>query len=361
MEKELAALILVGGFGTRLRPLTFTRSKPLVEFCNKPMVEYQCDALVDAGVTRIVFALSTIQEDFKKFMQEYEAKQKALNHNVKLIASIETIPMGTAGPISLAAQYLENTTFFMLNSDVISPYPFKELLIQHRKNVALGAEGTIMSWKVPDSSRFGVIIHEPNGKITGFLEKPKDYGAGDINAGHYILESSVIKRIPQKPTSIERVVFPEMVQDNTLYVMPFEGFWADIGTPESFISTLSTFIPRLVPNSTVLTGNNVKIGENAQIGPNVSIGDNTVIGNNCVLKNCVIMSNVKIGNDVQVEGSIIGWSNIIGNNVIINEMSVLGEDVTVADNTKVNGVLVSPHKSVNDASIEAAKKKTIIL
>lgn len=260
----LAALVLVGGYGTRLRPLTFTKSKPLIEFCNQPMVQYMLDALRDVGCKTIIFALSKLQSDLSEFIDSYQKK----NPSIKIIPSIEKVAMGTAGPLALAKEHLQGHRFFVLNSDVISRYPFQELLDIHIKN---GGEGTIMSWDVEDPSRFGVIISDENGKILNFVEKPTTFVGRSINAGHYIFEPSILDRIPLQPTSIERETFPEMVKEGQLYVTPLNGFWADIGTPSSFIHGASLFLEN---EEKVLIGEKTIIGKNSKIGPNVVIGDN---------------------------------------------------------------------------------------
>lgn len=337
-DLPLAALVLVGGYGTRLRPLTFTRSKPLVEFCNRPMVSYMLDALRDVGCQRIVLALSEIQRDLEIFIENYQRE----NPGVKIIPSVETVALGTAGPIALAAEHLRGFRFFMLNSDVISPYPFKELLEFHK---AHQAEGSIMTWDVEDPSRFGVVVHDENGKVERFVEKPKEFVGRGINAGHYILEPSVIDRVEMRPTSIEREIFPKMASEGVLYATPIHGFWEDIGTPQSFLAAIPIFLKN--EDKTLIEAD--QIGENAHIGPNVVIGKGVVIGDNCTISDATIMDGCRIGDNVTIKGSIIGWKSKIGNGATVEAMTSLGEDVTVAAGITLHASIVCPHKSVNES------------
>lgn len=341
-DLPLAALILVGGYGTRLRPLTFTRSKPLVEFCNKPMVEYMLDALTEVGCKKIVFALSELQNDLKAYMQEYQERKKS----IQIIPSIESEPLGTAGPISLAKEHLKGHRFFMMNSDVMSPYPFKDLLEFHLSH---GGEGTIMSWDVDDPSRFGVILSDESGAITNFVEKPQTFVGNSINAGHYIFEPSIIDRIKPVPTSIEREIFPLIAADHKLYVMKLNGFWMDIGTPESFISCIPTF---LKSSNTILKDKSAKIGENCHIGPNVVIGPDVTIGPCCNIQNAVIMKGAFIKKGACITNSIVGWKCRIGAWVHLSNLTVLGEDVTIKDMCILNGVKVCPHKSIDKSYLQ---------
>jgi mannose-1-phosphate guanylyltransferase len=336
-DLPLAALVLVGGFGTRLRPLTIGHSKPLVEFCNRPMVEYMLDALTLVGVTKIILALSEIQSDLQLYIAEYQSRHPT----VTIIPSVETVPMGTAGPIALAKSHLAGHRFFMLNSDIISKYPFAELLAFHR---AKGGEGTIMSWDVQDPSRFGVILSDDSQRITKFVEKPTTFVGRSINAGHYIFEPSIIERVRPEPMSIEREVFPAMARDGALFVMPLEGIWMDIGTPEAFIDCIPLFLEN---EEKVLIDETAEIGPEQSIGPNVVIGPRVKIGPACCIRNAVIMAGATIGVGTLIQDSIVGWGSKIGKWVTLSNHTILGEDVTVKDRVVLVGTNVLPHKSVD--------------
>lgn len=170
----MKALILVGGFGTRLRPLTLSKPKPLVEFCNKPMIMHQIEALAKVGVDEVVLAVNYQPEKMAEFL---EAKGKELG--IKISTSLESEPMGTAGPIKLAEDKLnDGEPFFVLNSDVSCDYPFETMIDFQRRT---GASGVLMATPVEDPSKFGVIIYDDNGKIERFVEKPQEFISRFIN------------------------------------------------------------------------------------------------------------------------------------------------------------------------------------
>lgn len=301
-KEGMRALILVGGYGTRLRPLTLSRPKPLVEFANKPILLHQIEALVQAGVTEVILAVS-----YRAEQMEIELTEEAKKLGTNLIFSHETEPLGTAGPIALAAEHLNKNAdpFFVLNSDIICEFPFKELAEFHRNH---GKEGTIVVTKVEEPSKYGVVVYKEDGCIESFIEKPQEFISNKINAGMYILNPNVLKRIKLQPTSIEKEVFPPMAKDGQLYAFELQGFWMDVGQPRDFLTGnyntamyekfLKLFInvlgmcmylkslrqkkpeqlsegPGIVGN--VLIDPTAKIGADCQIGPNVTIGPGVVL------------------------------------------------------------------------------------
>lgn len=209
----MKALILVGGFGTRLRPLTLTVPKPLVDFCNLPILCHQIQALAEAGVTEVILAVNYQPEVMMKELKELEKKYK-----VKISCSLESEPLGTAGPIRLAKDLIlaDNPSglVFVFNSDVICHYPLSKLVDYHK---AHGAQGTIMVTEVEDPSKYGVVVSKDNGCIERFVEKPQVFISNKINAGLYLFNTSIIDRIENRPTSIEREIFPVMASENQIY------------------------------------------------------------------------------------------------------------------------------------------------
>ncbi len=165
----MKALILVGGFGTRLRPLTLSVPKPLVDFANIPIVVHQIAALAKVGVKEVILAVNTAQP---QIMQDY-MKDVESTYGVKVSYSIEHTPMGTAGPLKLAEEALrkdnEEGLFFVFNSDVTCDFPLHKMLEFHK---AHGKEGTIMLTQVSDPSKYGVVLHDQDGLIADFIEKP---------------------------------------------------------------------------------------------------------------------------------------------------------------------------------------------
>ncbi|XP_033744992.1 mannose-1-phosphate guanyltransferase beta-like [Pecten maximus] len=349
----MKALILVGGYGTRLRPLTLSCAKPLVEFGNKPMLLHQLEALVEAGVTHIVLAVSYRADQMEQELRNVEKKL-----GVKIIISLESEPLGTAGPLALAKDHLnkDNEPFFVLNSDVICDFPFKQMVQFHKHH---GREGTIMVTKVDEPSKYGVVIYDAeNGRIQRFVEKPQEYVSNKINAGMYIFNPSILDRIPLEPTSIEKDVFPNMASDSDLYAMELQGFWMDVGQPKDFLTGMCMFLGSLRQKSpdqlhsgegivgNVLVDPSAKIGKNCRIGPNVTIGPDVVIEDGVCVKRCTILKGATIKSHSWLESCIIGWKCVLGRWVRMENVSVLGEDVTVKDELYINGGRILPHKTI---------------
>ncbi|KAI1827274.1 mannose-1-phosphate guanylyltransferase [Xylaria intraflava] len=354
----MKALILVGGFGTRLRPLTLTMPKPLVEFANKPMILHQIEALAAVGVTDVVLAVNYRPEIMESVLKEYESQL-----GLKIHFSLEPEPLGTAGPLKLAEEILakDNSPFFVLNSDVTCEFPFRQLLEFH---TAHGDEGTIVVTKVEEPSKYGVVVHKPNhpSRIDRFVEKPVEFVGNRINAGLYILNPSVLSRIEKnRPTSIEQETFPAVVRDGQLHSFDLEGFWMDVGQPKDFLtgtclylSSLAKKNPKLLvsPSESYVHGGNVmvdstaKIGQNCRIGPNVVIGKNCVIGDGVRLQRCTLLPGSKVKNHAWIKSTIVGWNSTVGQWARLENVTVLGDDVTIGDEIYVNGGSILPHKSI---------------
>ena len=353
--ETMRALILVGGYGTRLRPLTLSRPKPLVEFANKPMLLHQIEALVETDVTEVILAVSYRAEEMERDLDE-EAKKLG----VRLIFSHEPEPLGTAGPLALVHDLLSSgdEPFFVLNSDIICDFPFKQLLDFHKNH---GKEGTIVVTKVEEPSKYGVVVYGDDGKIESFVEKPQEFISNKINAGMYIFNPSVLKRIELKPTSIEKEVFPLMARGGELFAMELTGFWMDVGQPKDFLKGMSMYLtslrqkcpeklysgPGAVGN--VLIDETAKIGKDCRIGPNVTIGPGVVLSDGCCIKRSTILKAAVIKEHAWLDGCIVGWRSVVGRWVRMEGTTVLGEDVIVKDELYINGGQVLPHKSISSS------------
>lgn len=347
----MKALILVGGYGTRLRPLTLSCPKPLVDFCNKPMILHQIEALVAVGVTEVVLAVNYQPEKMMDFLKEKEQEL-----GIKITTSQEDEPLGTAGPIKLAEKHLnDGEPFFVLNSDVSCEYPFKEMIaFQKEKN----AGGVLLATPVEDPSKFGVILYDDHGKIKSFVEKPQQFISRHINAGIYYLTPDIFSRIELRPTSIEKEVFPAMADEGKLYVMELKGFWADVGQPKDYLAGQTMRLDAFARHnpSVLATGRNIagnvlidasaKVAKTAVIGPDVVVGPDCIIGDGTRVRGTTLLKGTTIGAHSYISKSIIGWHSKIGSWVRIENNSVLGEDVTVGDEFHINESIILPHKGV---------------
>lgn len=352
----MKALILVGGYGTRLRPLTLSRPKPLVEFGNKPMLLHQVEALADAGVRHIILAVS-----YRAEMLEQELKAQEEKLGIRISTSHEKEPLGTAGPLALARDILmeDNEPFFVLNSDIICDFPFKDMVKFHKNH---GKEGTIVVTRVEEPSKYGVVVYSPeSGKIDEFVEKPQEFVSNKINAGMYIFSPAILNRIQLRPTSIEKEIFPVMASDDNLFAMELTGFWMDVGQPKDFLTGMCMYLNSLRSKSAeelykgpgiigdVLVDPTAKIGKNCRIGPNVTIGPDVVIEDGACIKRCTILRGAVIKSHAWLNSCIIGWNSTVGQWVRMENVSVLGEDVIVKDELYINGGRILPHKSIGDS------------
>ena len=270
--------------------------------------------------------------------------------------------MGTAGPLKLAEDVLgkDDSPFFVLNSDVICEYPFHKLAEFHKSH---GQEGTIVVTKVEEPSKYGVVVHQKGhvSRIDRFVEKPVEFVGNRINAGIYILNPSVLRRIELRPTSIEQETFPSMVMDGELHSFDLEGFWMDVGQPKDFLTGTCLYLSSLakkgskllspasepyVHGGNVLVDPSAKIGKNCRIGPNVTIGPNVVIGDGVRLQRSVILAGARVKDHAWVKSAIVGWNSSVGRWSRLENVTVLGDDVTIADEIYVNGGSILPHKSI---------------
>jgi len=296
----MEAIILVGGLGTRLRPLTHTIPKPLLPLANIPMVERMIRNLpevFDSAILAVNYGL--------KEMQEYFAGRDI---GKKVIIVPEEKPLGTGGAMRNCIDHITGTTA-VFNGDVVTSVDLNEMLEQHIKTKA---KGTLALWEVDDPSRFGV-VELKNGEILQFQEKPERGTelSNLINAGTYLLEPELIEIIPSnQKISIERDIYPK-VAGNGLYGFPFEGYFIDSGTPESYLYANFKSIGNTgtVSHSGASIRGPVIIDKTAQlqdciIGPNALIGPNVKM-EKCVVRNTVILSDV-VGYGGVVENCILG-------------------------------------------------------
>lgn len=360
----MKAVILVGGYGTRLRPLTLNRPKPLVEFCNRPMMMHQIEQLVKAGVNHVILAVSYKADMMNQFIEEQE---KLLG--IKITLSHETTPLGTAGPLALARNQLldefgedDKKPFFVLNSDIICQFPFQQMIKFHESH---GNEGTICVTRVEEPSKYGVVIYDQSsGRIDRFVEKPKEFVSNKINAGLYIFNKSILNRIELRPTSIEKETFPAMAADKQLYAIELDGFWMDIGQPGDYLKGMSLFLngtrqrdqqqhgehgkcqgSRLVGN--VLIDKSAIIGKDCLIGPDVCIGPNVVIEDGLLIRRSTILGGSRLQSHSRLDNCIVGWDCMIGKWVQMENTCVLGEKVEINDEVYLNGARVLPNKTIS--------------
>jgi NDP-sugar pyrophosphorylase family protein len=354
------AIILSGGYGTRLRPLSCSIPKSLMPIVNKPVMERQILLLKSAGVKEIVLAASVMDDIVKNYFKD------GSKLGVRIHYTEEKHPLGTAGAIKIAEPYLEEDNFFMLNGDVILNFDLNKMLKFHKAKKGIG---TIAGKVVDDPSQYGVLIeNEETHQVLEFLEKDK-YSPPNgkiipmsINAGIYLLEPEIFTYIePHKQVSIERQVFPVVVKKEHLYYYQISGVWKDIGKPYDLLEGNMILMRDLIKNletngknlidpsadihqsskiySPCTIGANVVIRGNSTIGPNVIIGDNVFIDNNVELRDSVIYNDSYISNNAKIEKAIIADNCQIQKNVVLRgnkeNLVILASYVEVLENLEI--------------------------
>ncbi|MFM7391090.1 MAG: sugar phosphate nucleotidyltransferase [Actinomycetota bacterium] len=229
------AVVLVGGFGTRLRPLTNTVPKPLLPLGQRTILEWLLTHLARGGVTDAVLALGFKPEPF---MRAFPDSQCA---GVRLSYAIEDSPLDTAGAIGFAARtagiHQRGETFVVANGDIVTDLAVADLVRRHKMNVQRGGQATIHLTPVDDPSQFGVVEHDADGRVAGFVEKPAPgtTTSRHVNAGTYVFEPDVLDIMPgDAPLSVERATFQELARRGTLFALPTDDYWLDAGRPDSY-------------------------------------------------------------------------------------------------------------------------------
>jgi NDP-sugar pyrophosphorylase family protein len=280
----MIAVLLVGGLGTRLRPLTLTTPKAMLPVANRPFLEHQLDHLAAHGIDRVILACG------------YEPQSIREHFGDRLEYVVEDEPLGTGGAIAHAARGIDEP-FLACNGDVLTDLDLTALIEFHASR---DARATIALHAVADPSRYGVVVTEPNGRVTAFVEKPEgEPPASTINAGTYVLTPETLERVPPgRAVSIEREVFPELV-GHGLYASAEPARWIDIGTPESY---LEANLIGIGPDG--LIDPSAVIGAGAQISRSV-IGDHAQIGAGAVVSGSVVLPDGRVPPGAIVENAVI--------------------------------------------------------
>lgn len=351
------AIVLVGGEGTRLRPLTYELPKQMLPIVERPMIIHVAEWLAAHGVTRIVLSLGYRPDAF------LEAFASGSIAGVELAYAVEPEPLDTAGAVRFAAEATGvRGTFFVLNGDVLTDMDATAFLAFH---VAHGAEATIALAPVDDPSRFGVVPTDDDGRVVAFIEKPPAAEAPTnlINAGTYLLEPSVLERIaPGRRVSIERETFPALVAEGTLFAQASSEYWLDTGTPEQYIQAQIDLLAgrrrRLaLPPSTelapgvyagpgaVLEGEAVGVaffGDGSHVAAGAVVEDAVLgagarLGAGAVLRRSVVLPGAVVGDGATVEDSVVGPGARLGRKAALRSATIVGARAVVADGEELDG------------------------
>lgn len=322
-QKKMRALILTGGMGTRLRPLTLYTPKPLLPVANTPFLGYPLSLLRKHGVHEVILCTADSEKPYKKFI----GNQKRLGTSV--ICSREFKELGTAGALKNAQKNV-GSSVFVFNGDVLTDLNLTAMLKFHHLKKACA---TIAVMRVSDPSSYGLVMFEPSGKIKNFVEKPS---AGEvkknvyyINAGIYIFEKTIFDKIPyDQRYSVERQLFPDCLKKNIplyAFVMNSSTYWLDMGTPEKYLqANISMIKKNWLNNVESSIGKKSVIDKTADIEEENVIGSGCKIGEHAILKKCVLLDRVTIENNAILENCIVGSDSKIGHHTIVKNAKIIG-------------------------------------
>ncbi len=354
----MQAIILAGGKGTRLRPLTQELPKPMIPVLNKPLIEYSIDLLKKYNIKDIGITLMFLPQYVQNHLKNGE------EYGVNISYFEEEIPLGTAGSVKLAEKFLDDT-FIVISGDALTNINIEKILKYHK---SINADVTLILSKQSEPLEYGVVLTETSGKVISFSEKPQweNVFSDTVNTGIYVINKKVLERIPKNTEfDFSRDLFPLLLKENyNLYGYITEDYWCDLGSPESYLTaTKDVFSGKVFGNKyenilskNVIISENVKfippvfVGENTIINGNCTIGPNVSIGKDCIIENSQIsesvlwnknlinhceFSNVIVGNDNNVDSSILSGNNVVGSNVKINKNTHIKNGIKIYNNVKI--------------------------
>ena len=333
--------MLVGGFGTRLRPLTLHTPKQMLPVVDRPMIEWVLAHLEEHGIDEAVLSLGYRPDAFE------DAYPDGRCGGVSLQFAVDPEPLDTAGAIRYAAETAGIAErVVVVNGDVLTDLDVTALVAFHD---AAGAEATIALHQVDDPSRYGVVPTDGDGRVLAFVEKPPvgEAPTDRINAGTYVLEPAVFDRIPAGRVSIERRTFPAMVEDGTLFAMDDGGvYWLDGGTPETYLAAQLDLAagrrgerPRAVAASACI--------EDGASVEDAVVQHDAIVRAGATVRGSVLLPGCSVGRGAMVLDSIVGPGAVIGAGAVVGELSIIGDGAVVADGEVLSGARF-PDTEVSD-------------
>lgn len=296
---------------------------------------------------------------------------------MKIDCLVASEPLGTAGQVGLAREFLlkDNSEdfFFVLNSDIVCQYDFHKMRLAFRESKQ---EAYLCVKEVEDPSQHGVVeidLSDKDNKVTKYVDRPSEFVSNQINAGVYLFANSILDKIPAKPSSLECDILPRLADEGSLYAVPLDGYWMDVGLPHNYLIGTQHYLQHLAdqqqdmlndldsfeigPVSNKLqTGNQIignvlihpsaNVDKGAVLGPNVVIGEKCRIGAGCRISNSTILGETEIKDHAFIRNSIIGWQCVIGHWVRIEGVSVVAQDVQIKDEVFINESMILPHRSI---------------
>lgn len=333
----MKAVVLVGGEGTRLRPITATTPKPLVPLVDRPFLDHVLDRLERHGITEAVLSSPYLEETFHPFIA---ARAERGGPDITWIT--ETAPLGTGGAIVHALDALGDEPFFALNGDVLTDLDLSAMRDAHR---AKGAAISIALHRVSDARAFGLVDTDADGRVLAFREKPQDPIPGDVNAGTYLIDPRVLTRwTPGAQISIEREIFPEVIaaEEPVVGFSQPDVYWMDLGTPEKYLQAHADLLAGRVQG---LTYQAPWVAEDAHVAPSARLDRATAVGAHARVEadarvaGSVLHPGAVIEAGASVQGSILGPGARVEARAVVTDC-VLGAGASIAAGQQVRGARI---------------------
>jgi mannose-1-phosphate guanylyltransferase len=343
----MQAVVLIGGKGTRLRPITQTVPKSMVPLRNKPYVQYMIDTMKIAGLNGVIFSMGYLPQPIQRYFAEQNLDGFSLDYVV------EKRPLGTAGGIKNVEEYLDEGPFVATNGDILTGIDLREVIDAHLVSDALA---TITLTSVDDPTAYGLVEVDHRLRVKKFVEKPgsDEVRTSLINAGIYVLEREVLHMIPKgQEVSIERDIFPQLQAMGRLSAFVSSAYWRDIGTPRSYLAAsndvLSGTVGRgasfkdlsvshsatiakgvsLLPPVHIAEGCTIEAG--ATIGGRASLGEGCLIGEGAIVEGSILFEGARVGEGTVVRNTIVGPEAVIHRGCVVRGLSVLGAGCIVEE------------------------------
>lgn len=330
----MRAVVLVGGFGTRLRPLTNTRPKQMLPIVNRPMIEHVVGHLAEHGIDDVVLSMGYRPDAFAVAYPSGRCAGATLHY------AVEPEPLDTAGAIRFAARHAGiDSRFLVLNGDILTDLDLGAFVDFHE---AHSAEGTIHLFPVDDPSRFGVVPTDDDGRVLAFVEKPPPGEAPTnlINAGTYVLEASVLDRIPGgRKVSVERETFPAMAAEGTLYACPGATYWLDTGTPEQYLQAQVDFLDGVRGAPAKGVDPLARVSLTATLVRSV-VGPGAVVEAGATVERSVLLRGAHVCAGAVVTDSVLGEGARVAPGASVVGGTVVGDGEVVEGGARLDGARV---------------------
>lgn len=342
----MQSLILAGGKGLRLRPLTIYTPKPIIPIANRPLLLYHIDLLKRAGIKDVTLSLSYQPRKIEDVLADGQ------DFGVRIRYAVEASPLGTAGAYKNAQSYINQTTV-VFNGDILTDLNLAQAIAYHKEKNALA---TIVTTQVENPAGWGLVEFGEDGRVSQFIEKPKpeEVTGNKINAGTYILEPRVLEYIPENEEyTFERNLFPALLAANEpVYAYNSSAYWIDIGVPQRYLaanldllnSKIKGYkVERPTPPTLSGEGEPPRIDKISVVDPSCTLKSGVEIINSVLGPNCIIEERVRIENSVMLAGTRIGQQSIVRN-------SVMGKGVIIGKNSIVESAVLGDKSSITDYS-----------